>query len=403
MISVVDKTKCTGCYACVAKCSQACIVMQCDAEGFWYPCVDHDRCICCGICVEVCPTMRPQGGERSEMPTPVAYAAYSMDEQNRLASSSGGVFTIIAEKVLEEGGVVFGARFDDDFNVIHDYAEHIADVGRFRGSKYVQSKIAASYTQVRAFLRQDRMVLFSGTPCQVSGLKHYLGKEYSNLICQDIICHGVPSPKVWRKYLSFREKSVGAQAYDVSFRRKDKGWKRFAISISFSSGLEYLRMHHDDLYMQAFLKNISLRPSCHACQFKTVTRDSDITLGDFWGAGNVVPDMDDDRGLSVVIAHSRKGQEVLKQIRGRVTMQEVSVEQCRRYNSALCASVERHPARDEFFERLEHEEIHRLIGRLCKDGIGDRLKRLVRQVLVNLGLLETVKRIVGGRRCKAAP
>ena len=398
MISITEKENCTGCYGCTSICPKACITMESDHEGFWYPVVDHDQCIQCGMCIEVCPILQAPSEKNQEEPDPQAYAAYNMDGMTRLESSSGGLFTLIAEEILEAGGVVFGARFDDKFNVVHGYVEQKDGLGEFRGSKYVQSKIGESYRQVRSFLQEGRLVLFTGTPCQISGLKHYLGWEHDNLFCQDIVCHGVPSPKAWQNYVSYRENRADSPARRIAFRRKDRGWKRYSVSFTFNDDTEYRQILHQDLYMQAFLKDICLRPSCHACHFKTVHRDSDITLADFWGIQNVLPEMDDDKGTSLVIVHSPKGEELMDQIHERVVTREIDVWSGIKYNPAMTGSARRHPGREEFFARLDDERTDRLIKRLCGDKLTVRLKRrlvaVARFVLAKLGLLEMVKRMV---------
>lgn len=399
MISITNKQDCMGCYACATICPTSCIAMESDGEGFWYPIVDNDECIECGLCVKVCPIIQKAHNEPERVAKPRAYAAYSTDTSVRLDSSSGGLFSLIAEQVMNTGGVVFGAAFDEEFNVYHGFVEAKQEIDKFRGSKYVQSKIGDSYRQVRKFLRQDRMVLFTGTPCQISGLKRYLGKDYENLLCQDIVCHGVPSPKVWQKYVSYRESSAGGPARRIAFRRKDRGWKRYSVSFLFQNDTEYIQTLREDLYMQAFLKDICLRPSCHACHFKGINRESDITLADFWGIQNIAPEMDDDKGTSLVLVHSDKGQKLFECIQQRVVYQEVDVQDSIRYNSAAVKSVTQHPRRDEFFQRLDHEEIDKLIKRLCRDRlpirIRKKLKSWLRALLVKLGLLDFAKAALG--------
>lgn len=208
MIQLDKKQTCTGCHACAAKCPKQCIKMISDTEGFWYPQIDEEECINCGLCERVCPIITPI---KFEDPfSPMAYACYNRDEKVRLASSSGGIFTLIAEAVLKQGGVVFGAGFDEDFNVCHQCVERVEDLDKLRMSKYVQSKIGETYREAENFLKENRLVLFTGTPCQIGGLKAYLGKSYDNLITQDIICHGVPSPMVWEDYLAFRKNPTAA-------------------------------------------------------------------------------------------------------------------------------------------------------------------------------------------------
>jgi coenzyme F420-reducing hydrogenase beta subunit len=264
------KEDCTGCYACSQICPDEikCISMVKDNEGFWYPKVDYSKCIKCGLCVDVCPILNNKVVEN----TPVAYACINKNKSIRLESSSGGLFSLIAEQVIEDGGVVFGAGFDENFEVMHSYIEKKNDIGKFRGSKYVQSKIGNTYKQAESFLKSGRKVLFTGTPCQIAGLKSFLGEPYIGLLCVDLVCHGVPSPDVFKKYIKYRNEKANSQVKRISFRRKDEGWKRFSVSFLFENDTEYRQNLNNDLYMKAFLKNICLRPSCYECKFKTLHR-----------------------------------------------------------------------------------------------------------------------------------
>jgi len=218
-LEIKEKQNCTGCYACYNICPKSCLAMNSDNEGFWYPKVDNKNCIQCKKCIKVCPIIN----KTTVYNEPFSYACYNKDNNIRFESSSGGIFTLVAEEIIKNGGVVFGAGFDGDFNVKHSYVETIEELHRFRGSKYVQSSIGDAYKQSGSFLKQGRLVLFSGTPCQIGGLKSYLGTEYSNLFCIDIVCHGVPSPKVWKKYVSFRVNISGTPIQNITFRLKNKG------------------------------------------------------------------------------------------------------------------------------------------------------------------------------------
>ena len=228
MITVTDKNNCCGCSACVQACPKQCISMQQDAEGFLYPQVDTSSCIECGLCEKVCPFIHPYEARTPEY----TFAAINNNEQIRMESSSGGTFTLLAEQIINEGGVVFGARFDENWQVTIDYTERIDGLAAFRGSKYVQARVGDTYAKCANFLKAGRKVLYSGTPCQIAGLKHYLRKEYDNLITVDFVCHGVPSPKVWEKYLHELVGTVNVQG--VSMRDKQhEGWKRFNFVLDY--------------------------------------------------------------------------------------------------------------------------------------------------------------------------
>ena len=394
MITISDKEKCTGCHACSTICPQHCITMGSDSEGFWYPKVDMENCVDCGLCEKVCPILHTHEVKNE----PQAYACYNKNVEVRMESSSGGLFTLIAEQVIDNGGVVFGASFDKDFLVVHSYLETKEELGKFRGSKYIQSKIGESYKQAKDFLKQGRQVLFTGTPCQIGGLKSYLEQDYDNLFYIDIICHGVPSPKVWKKYISYQENRVGSPTRRIAFRRKDEGWKRFSVSFLFNNDTEYLQTHDKDLYMQAFLKNVCLRPSCYACNFKTLHRESDITLADFWSIQNVLPEMDDDKGTSLVLVNSDRGKLIFDQIKNKLSYEEVEINKAVICNSTAIKSVEQNPKREKFFEELDELSFDRLVNKYCSDNIMVRAKRKAKSmayiVLKKMGLLNVVRKFL---------
>lgn len=331
MIEIKDKSQCCGCNACVQRCPKQCIAMCEDEEGFLYPEVDEAICIDCGLCENVCPVINQAD---ARIPLQV-YAAKNTDEKIRMHSSSGGVFSILAEQTIKQGGVVFGARFDENWEVKHDYTETIDGVSVFRGSKYVQSKTGDTFKQAEQFLKQNRKVLFSGTPCQIVALKRYLKKEYENLLLVDFICHGVPSPGVWRKYL----KQVIALTCDkntvsshlklllsernalvegISFRDKRLGWQKYSFSLTLSTTDESGNKNtvslseslNENLFMRGFLANLYLRPSCYACPANKGKSGSDITLGDYWGISSLMPDYDDDKGISAISVNTEKGKAV---------------------------------------------------------------------------------------------
>lgn len=225
----------------------------------------------------------------------------------------------------------------------------------------MQSIIGNTYKQAEEFLKDDRIVLFTGTPCQIEGLKAYLGKEYDKLYTQDIICHGVPSPKVHNIYLEYLKKKFKANKIEnISHRDKVKGWKNFNTEIKFDTG-KYTETHDKDLYMQAFLRDTILRDSCYDCKFKKKNRISDITLADFWGIQNILPEMDDDKGTSLMIINSKKGNNLFENIKNNVKYQEVDFENAIRYNQSMIKSVNMDRNRDKFFENLDKIEFDKLV------------------------------------------
>ena len=244
MIHLTDPSMCCGCSACVQRCPHSCITMQADADGFEYPVLDLARCVDCHLCETVCPVINKQD---IRMPISV-FSAKHKSESVRLNSSSGGVFSLLAQIVLDNNGVVFGARFDQQWNVVHDSIDSKEHLHYLRGSKYVQSHIGNCFIEAERLLNEGRLVMFTGTPCQIAGLNDYLDKSYENLISVDIVCHGVPSPKLWQDYIS----SLGIEyIHSIDFRCKDSGWKLHSIKVTGKNKL-YLKQHCNDPYFQAF-------------------------------------------------------------------------------------------------------------------------------------------------------
>ncbi|NLC19623.1 MAG: (4Fe-4S)-binding protein [Clostridiales bacterium] len=377
MIELVEKEFCTGCHACFSACLKNCISMTEDADGFCYPEVNKSACAGCGRCLQACPLLkanRTLDGQK-------AYAAANKDDAARLSGSSGGIFAILAENILDKGGVVFGAAFDEDLSVKHVFISDKKDIFRLNGSKYVQSGIGEAYRNARDFLNEGKMVLFSGTPCQISGLKAYLDKEYENLFCVDLVCHGVPSPKVWRKYVGYREEKAGAPVTEISFRNKSGGWKKYLVCFKFKNSEEYRSIYDKDLFMQAYLNNICLRPSCYNCCFKSLDRDSDITLADFWGIEELLPVMDDDKGTSLVLINSKAGKGMLEEIKDLILYEEVDISKAISYNSAAIESVKRHKKRKSFFKQLDKRPFDKLVEKYCGMAFDKRVKKRLKLML----------------------
>lgn len=381
MILITDKSLCCGCSACVQKCPKQCISLKEDNEGFLYPIVNTDTCVDCGICEKVCPVLNP---EDTHEPLKVL-AAKNRDEKIRMESSSGGIFTLLAEPIIREGGVVFGARFDEEWQVTLDYTETIDGLSAFRGSKYVQARTGDTYRQCEQFLKEGRKVLFTGSPCQIAGLNHYLRKEYENLITCDFVCHGVPSPKVWRMYLKEVIEGANRAIADIKFRNKDNGWKSFNFKLTYDENKRKTVLsscHRDNLYMRAFLKDMILRPSCHNCKAKQGRSKSDITIADFWGIQKSHPEMDDDKGVGLVIINSDKGNLTLNF--SQIDFIQAKYDDASPYNNALKPSMPEAPNRSKFFKKLD--KTHNL-GKLILDCIKPTIKERVKFRLKHLRIL----------------
>lgn len=309
MIDISDKHLCCGCSACALRCPKQCITMNADEEGFLYPKLNIETCINCGLCEQVCPCL--QRGGSTEEPK-VVKVAINNNEEVRKQSSSGGVFTILAELALKERGVVFGACFDDQWNVVHGYTETMEGLCAFRGSKYVQSVIGNAYRDAESFLKSGRKVLFTGTPCQIRGLQLFLRKTYDNLLTVAIACHSVPSSKLWKDYLAgMNLKNIR----NINFRDKRISWERYGLKIDYGKHKKYFQEHDNNVFMQLFLNGFTARPSCFNCPAKDDRNKADLVIGDCWNVAALAPSMTNDhRGVSFVVCQSQKGKEILEEL-----------------------------------------------------------------------------------------
>lgn len=384
MIEIVNKKDCCGCTACVAVCPKTCIALTADHEGFLYPIVDMAICIDCNLCEEVCPVIN-QGVERRPSAT---YAAMNNNDEIRMSSSSGGVFSTLAEYTIAKKGVVFGVGFNDIWEVEHQFTDKLSELRFFRGSKYVQSKLGNSYSKVKEFLKTGRQVLFSGTPCQVDGLKRYLRREYENLTTVDFICHGVPSPKVFRKYLveeSLINKFKFTDISAIKFRDKREGWRKFSLTIEDIHG-DTLSSNNllENRFLQGFLKDIYLRPSCHACPSKSFKSGSDFTIADYWGIENFSPQFDDDKGVSLIFLTSKKALDIFRTLDLNCIVS--NYEDAIKYNPSAKISVPVPKGRPSFFKKIDKKALIPLIDKYIKDDLFLILKAKLKQY---------VKKIIG--------
>ena len=378
MINRVDSKDCTGCWGCINICPKKCISMKSEIDGFDYPIVDESKCIKCNKCVKVCPIMTRKEVKNN----PYAYSCFNKEELVREKSTSGGIFTLLATDVINNDGVVFGARFNDSFNVEHNYIDTIEEIKVFRGSKYVQSKIGYTFTEVKRFLEEGKEVLFSGTPCQIGGLKAFLGKDYENLICIDIICHGVPSPMVWNKYKN--EISNGKKITDISFRDKTYGWKDYSFRMDFEDDTRYFEKGTENKYIRGFIGDIYLRNSCYQCKFKSLHRQSDLTLADFWGIENINKQMDDGKGTSFVIVNSDKGSQISQRLRQKIEINKVDLNESIKYNMSAVKSSYKNPRREYFFKNINRFKFNILVDNTLKDSFIIRLKTKIKEIVDKL-------------------
>ena len=381
-------------------CPKRCISLRRDAEGFLYPVADSSVCVECGLCEKVCPVLNQY--ERHD-PMQVL-AAINKDEAVRAKSSSGGVFTLLAEETIAKGGVVFGARFDDNWQVVMDAAETMEQIAPFRGSKYVQACVGDSYARCKQYLDDGQEVLFTGAPCQIAGLQHFLRKSYEKLITVDFICHGVPSPGVWKQYLDEVVKAGNKAIQDARSGNKSNGWKRFSFAINYRESDDTVSLVSPldkNPYMRVFLSDMILRPSCHNCPAKAGKSHSDITIADFWGIQNVIPSMDDDRGTSLVLVNTKKGESIIPF--GRITHAAANMDALR-YNAAYFNSAKPNPKRDEFFAAYSNgkDDLYRIIAHCLRLAPKQRVKQLLKypvvqaRILLKMLLKRDVKKATGG-------
>ena len=334
---------CCGCTACASVCPVGAISMQPDVLGFLYPVLDESRCMNCGACERVC-AFNENYDKTNNLSTPDVYGARHKSIDEVMRSRSGAVFVAISDYVLENGGVVYGAGYKDHFRVAHKRAETKADRDEFRGSKYVQSDLAGVFRAVKKDLVDGRMVLFSGTPCQTSGLNSYIGvKLRENLILIDLVCHGVPGPNLWRDFLAYIEAKQGDRVVAVNFRDRVKfGWAAHHETFEFQGGGGKLMWFTDTFY-----KHIMFRHSCGKCPFANTVRPSDITIADFWGWEKTSPAFNaDDKGVSLVLVNTPKGREIFDAIKNRLEYFKADIEAVLQPN--LCAPSTIHPDRMQF-------------------------------------------------------
>lgn len=376
MIDKVSVQECAICGACIDACPVDAISLDKVHLDFRYPQINEDICIHCNQCEKACPILGNKGKPGEGYP--VAFAAKSENDPMRMRSSSGGVFYELADQMLRDGGYVCGAVFDDKFHVKHILSDAKEDMLRMMGSKYAQSDVGYCYREVKDVLEKGCKVLFSGCPCQVAGLRTFLGKEYPNLVLVELICHGIPSDHMLQTYIGMQERKYGAGLTRMEFRNKKKGWHNSSVRMEFGHHRTYSKPEAADAYMNGFLGSVTLKPTCYQCHFRNFTAGSDIILGDFWGAEVELP-VDDNKGISAILVNSGKGMDVLD--RCNLTLTPANVETVIKYNRNLLCSAAPSPQRSSFYASADTNGLEEAIRRYLEESTIQKLKRQSRYVL----------------------
>lgn len=388
MDKICENNLCTGCTACYSICPKNAITMIENEEGFKYPVIDNAKCIDCQMCKKTCPILKTEKNESLNE----CYAAFSKDKKIRENGSSGGIFQILAEDILNKNGIVIGAAFDKKFVLSHIPIEKYQDLDKLLGSKYVQSDMKKIYKYIKDNLK-DRLILFVGTPCQVAGLKSYIKENNENLITIDFICHGVPSNKVFQKYIKEIEEKNEKKISYYSFRNKENGWKNFNTKIVIGQD-EIVEQHNKNNYMKIFLWDLALRQSCYNCKFKLGNKYSDITLGDFWGIENMPQIIEnDDGGVSSVIINTIKGKRFFEENKEKIIYNRCKIEDILKINTALKESVQLPKNRKKFFINIDKYTTDELIKKYIK-----KESKIILAIRKIKGIIK--KKLNGGRNGK---
>lgn len=388
-IRILPEERCCGCAACFNSCPVNAIEMKENEDGFLYPFVKEEICINCGKCVRACPELTPEFSNRKE---PACYAAYAEDAI-RMNSSSGGIFTLLAEKVLEKGGYVCGVVMDENFSAVHRIIHTKEELAKMRGSKYVQSRVGTSYRDVKKLLDEGKQVLFSGVPCQVAGLKGFLHREYENLLTIDVVCHGVPSPGVFRKY---RTEKYGNQLADFQFRTKEFGHNCNHCIATLKNGKRVVGNRENDAYERAFHSSLMLRSSCGECSFAPAPRQGDLTLGDFWNIEKYNPAFPDPKGISLVLLNSAKGERAWEDIRSRLKFCESVPAEFTLKHNRFRSKIRIPEGRERFFEENRRNSFKKAVEMASGQKFSKKaaLKQWAKRTLPD-GAIKMAKKLKG--------
>lgn len=375
MEKVISKNFCTGCNACATVCPKDAITMIEDSDGFKYPVIDQEKCIDCGLCQRTCPILNTKNNDTVNK----CFVAYNKDENIINESSSGGIFTLLADKILDQKGIVVGAAFDENNKLKHVAISKKDELDKLKGSKYLQSDLDNIFTYIKEQVK-DKKLLFVGTPCQVAGLKSII-KDNNNLICVDLVCHGVPSQKLFDKYIKELEEKNNSKLLNYNFRDKSTGWDTYSNKAIFNNS-EVKELARDNKYMKIFLSDIALRESCYNCNFKLGNKYSDITLGDFWGINNYYPYMYNNKGVSAIIINTSNGEEIFNDIKGFIEYKDCDIDEIIEGNPSIKISSKKHKKRENFMKELDELTFSKLYKKYYRNSnIG---KKIVLKILSKL-------------------
>ena len=389
-IQITDKAKCSGCTACVNVCPENAILMKPDQEGFLYPEVQEALCISCAKCQRICPVQ----SHKEPVSNPVCYIVRNRDEEVLRDSTSGGAFTAFAAAIIKKNGCVYGAGYDEKMRVICKQARTMEQLAEMRGSKFVQSELGDTFCRIKEELHVGETVLFTGTPCQVEGLLAYLGEKPDNLICIDFVCRGVPSPKLWENYVRTMEAKYDSKITAAKFKNKTYGYHATTMKVDFENGKTYYGSGRVDPMMKAFVTELASRPSCAACAFKTLNRNSDITMFDCYGFSKITNLPDDNRGYPSLLVHSETGRVMMSAVRNQFIVYEADAEEVVGVNGIMVRrSARPNSKRDQFYQLADIQTIDLAMAQIDpiteKDWLIERAKKL----LYKFNLIQTFKKI----------
>lgn len=359
MEKVIDKKLCTGCTACMSVCPVQAIQMENDLDGFKYPIINQEKCVNCSMCKKTCPVLNT----KNNYSITNCFVGYNKDTKSKLSkASSGSIFELVANYVLDSNGIVIGAAFDEKNKLKHMAVTKAEDLEKLKGSKYLQSDLEYVFKFIKEKLR-DNIILFVGTPCQVAGLKAYIKNDFNNLICIDVVCHGVPSPKLFDKFIKEIQDQTGKTVKNYNFRDKRTGWDTYSNTIYFNDNSEKTELQVNNPYMKLFLSDVALRESCYNCKFKLGNKYSDITLGDFWGVQKYYPEMYDKNGVSAIIVNTERGKNIFDKIKGNMYYKKCKLEEIVEGNSSLKISGDYPRKRKKFFNNIDNMSITNLVSK----------------------------------------